>query len=55
MYILIILGLTLCILWFFTGFRIHVRENKYLTVKDYYLQWYNPMSGKLNQIFIGTL
>lgn len=53
--ILIILGLVISILWFFTGFRIHVRKNKHLVERDYYLQWYNPFTGRLNQIFITTL
>jgi len=54
-YILIAIGVFICILWFFTGFRIHVRKNKHLVERDYYLQWYNPFTGRLNQIFITTL
>ena len=53
--ILIILGLVISILWFFTGFRLVIKQNKYLVEKDYYLQWYNPFTGRLNQIFITTL
>lgn len=53
--ILIILGLVISILWFFTGFRLIIKQNKYLVEKDYYLQWYNPKSGRIYEIFIGTL
>ena len=54
-YSLITIGVFICILWGFTGFKIYVKENPYLVEKDYYLQWYNPFTGRLNQIFIVTL
>ena len=55
MTILIILGLGILILWFFTGFRIHIKENKYLEEKDYYLQYFSPFTRELHQIFLFTL
>ena len=52
---LILLGLGILILWFFTGFRIHIKENKYLEEKDYYLQYFSPFTRELHQIFLFTL
>jgi hypothetical protein len=54
-YSLITIGAFICILWFFTGFRIHVKDNLELEERDYYLQWNNPFTGRLNQKFIVTL
>ena len=54
MYSLITIGAFICILWFFTGFRIHVKDNLELEERDYYLEWFNPFTSTLNQVIITT-
>jgi hypothetical protein len=53
-YSLIVIGAFICILWFFTGFRIYTKDNPKLKERDYYLEWFNPFTNTLNQVIITT-
>ena len=52
--ILILIGLFIYILKFFTGFRIYTKDNPELKERDYYLEWFNPFTNRLTQVIITT-
>jgi phosphotransferase system glucose/maltose/N-acetylglucosamine-specific IIC component len=51
---LIIIGLVVCVFYYFTGFRIYIKDNLELEERDYYLEWFNPFTGRLTQVIITT-
>ena len=52
--ILILIGLFIYIFKFFTGFRIYTEDNLDINERDYYLEWFNPFTGRLTQVIITT-